>query len=170
MPNSIESKIHSILLDIDPGFRDYEDQSIIIAEASANYRVAHKFNVKEASKQIEEADIIDCLLQAMTVLSENSASKVVIACDNIVEDGELDYESVLKNVRTSSDKDFSMDEDNKNFGMNTIISDDDLDVFFSNDDDVDDMFKIEDVYEERHPSDLYEVPGYGQHRTDWRVR
>lgn len=150
----IEIKIHNILLDIDPTNHDYEEQSVIVAEATAAY--AQKKAVRKASKddsRMEEAEIIDCILQAMS----DSSNDLRYACAEYTcnNDGEIDYEDVLKSLRFSS----------KDFGDMNIINENDIDIFFP-EDKKGSNFAIEDVCDEVHDSSLYEVSGHGKHRSD----
>jgi hypothetical protein len=160
--SSIESEIHHILLDIDPSLhKDYEEQSVIIAEASANYRFATKNSPIRISSKINsnnEALIIDCLLQAMNSYINIDPPKYAYAA-NCAEcsDEELDYETVLKNIRFSGKEDMS------------IINDDDLDTFLENSKDDSSLFDIKDIWDDQRPnSELYSAQK--KHRSDSQAR
>ena len=155
----IETKIHNILLDIDHTNHDYEDQAVIIAEATGIYM--QRKSARTASKidpRMEESEIIDCILQAMTDSSNNEVKYASIDLDSS-DDGEINYEDVLKSLRFCS----------KGFGDMDILNEDDVDVFFPKESDSE-LFVTEDVYNEVHDPDLYEVPGFGKHRSDSIIR
>ena len=162
MLNSIESKIHNILLDIDPSLHaDYEEQAIIVAEASANYRIiTSKKSVKKASKHLnDEALMIDSILQTMNMLVGNNTHKYSYASSPILDDGEIDYETVLRNLRFSS-QDFDM-----------IANDDDLDSFLENRESDTSLFDIQDIFDDERPnSELYSLPKQKKHRSDSQSR
>lgn len=163
MLNSIEEKIHHILLDIDPSLhKDYEEQSVIVAEASANYRfAANKIQVKTSSKsnvtKNDEALMIDCLLQAMNSFISSDAPKYSYANYNYNSDDELDYETVLSNLRFSGDM--------------SMINDSDLDTFLENSNNNSSLFEIKDIFDDERPnSDLYQWLGHKNHRSDSLAR
>lgn len=164
MSNSIEARIHNILLDIDPFLEgEYEEQSIIVAEAAANYRLAQPekktcvASVNEIPK-IEEAIMIDSLLQAMnSVIEHDNAKYASTDFVNYEADGEVDYESVLRNLRFC----------NKDFGDMDIIGND-IDAFLENDREDDGLFDIKDCFDDdRENSLLYKIDGKRKnHRSD----
>lgn len=159
MSQSIEAKIHNILLDIDPSLHDeYEDQSIVIAEAAANYRLSQKTEgIKTASKKeqasAEEALVIDCLLQAMNTLMEHNTRTARYALADVSIDGdEVDYETILRTVRFAT----------KDFGNMDILNDDDMSSFLENGE-RDVLFGIEDIFDDEHDPELF---GSKKHRSD----
>lgn len=155
MLDTIEAKIHSILLDIDPANNDYEEQSVIVAEATANYRLAEKSsNMRKAAKE-EEAEIIDCILKAINNHAEPDGIKYSFANDRSldVEDSRYDFYSAMRKLRISTDK--------------NIINDSDLDIFFDSDEDKDNLlFDITDGCD-RHNSDVFSPSGRKKHRSDF---
>ena len=160
MLNSIESKIHDILLDIDPSLhKDYEEQAIVVAESTANYRIAtSKQNIRKSSVSNDEAIMIDCILQAMDTMVKTHVPKYSYASYFVQSDEELDYETVLRNLRFSS-----QDID--------VMNDDDLNSFLENQEDSDPYFKIADIFDDQRPnSELYQSKGQKKHRSDSQAR
>jgi hypothetical protein len=162
MLNSIEEKIHHILLDIDPSLqKDYDEQSIIVAEASANYRFAvNKFKIKTSSKlnaKNDEVLMIDSILQAMNSFISTETPKYTYSSYDYNSAEELDYETVLQNLRFSSDM--------------QIINDSDLDSFLENREDNGSIFEIKDIYDDERPnSELYQWLDHKKHRSDSLAR
>ena len=167
---TIESELHDVLLDIAPDMHDYDEQAIIVAEASIIFeRVAAKAN-KTASRRadaakVHEAHRMDALLQAMGRLADwsdpdDNTSATMDAYG-------LEPEQIVHRASQSSSHRYST----KGFGANMDIVGDDLDIFMGQklDGNEVDEYSIDDG-EERHSPSLYEVPGLGRHRSDSRAR
>ena len=165
---TIESELHDVLLDIAPDMHDYDEQAMIVAEASMIFeRVAAKSS-KTASRhtnaaKVHEARMMDALLQAMGRLASWNDVEETVTLDAYG----LEPEQVVFRASHSSSRRYC----NKGFGANMDIVGDDLDIFMNPNiegHEADD-YSIDDG-EERHSPSLYEVPGMGRHRSDSRAR
>lgn len=165
---TIESELHDVLLDIAPDMHDYDEQAMIVAEASMIFeRVAAKAS-RSASRRadaakVHEARIMDALLQAMGRLADWSDD----SGDETLDAYGLDAEQIVHRASHT----FSNRLATKGFGANMDIIGDDLDIFLepnfeghSADD-----YTLNDS-EERHSPSIYNVPGLGRHRSDSRAR
>jgi hypothetical protein len=162
MSNSIESQIHRIILDIDPSLqKEYEEQAIIVAEASANYRLSTKTRsnrVASTQSKNEEALMIDSILGAMNTMIESDTTRVAYTGSYIdCSDGDLNYETILKNMRFSS----------KDFDDMSILNDGDFNSFLENQKKDNLVYSIEDIFENERPnSQLYVTKKNKKHHTD----
>lgn len=176
MPRTIESELHEALLDlVAEGTHDYEEQSLIVAEASDIYRrtaaapgqrrpgTQHKARL---AANLHEARMMDALLQSLGHLSDWSREDATVTASTegklYVQGTNLSASQIVSRIASAPTRGFGA-----GFGAGMdILNDDDVDVFLgnpkghkANDYDIDDDVEI-------HHPELYRTPGIGRHRSD----
>jgi hypothetical protein len=171
--SNIEQELHSLLLELAPNCYNHRDQSLIIAEATANFykieRLANK--TSNNKKDLKESRMIEAVLEAINVVSDNVQD---YDDEDIIHGEYMSPEQIIhkaskmkpRNISTPFNTKYS-----KPFGDMVMLNDDDLDPFFFNDTETQtaEHYLIDDTFP-THPIDVHFNPSLGRHKSDSQNR
>ncbi len=166
--SQIEKELHEVLLEIAPDSHDYDEQAIIVAEASEIYRCAaakasaRKARASKDEEKIHEARMMDALLQAighMANWTDEDGDET-----SVIDGAGLDPDQIVHRASTRAP---SYRYSTKGFGSNfDILDESDLDYFLNP---VGGEGERKDFFDDSIPThrpDLFTTPGRGRHRSD----
>lgn len=154
----IESELHEVLSEIAPDLIEQEEQSLIIAEATALYNEALTIRMADSNRHTPEQHHRNCLLDSVLNAMEKMAKAEIEQNGEVVLNNRCaDISLVSLGIRLSGA-----------MGDMAILEDDDFDNLFKDDNDLDDnLWNISDIYDdELFRNELYNNPKQPRHRTD----
>ena len=144
---TIETELHDMLLDVASDIHEFDEQAMIVAEATAQYREAEARGLGSrtassavAPAQAHKSRLLDAVLVAMESFAQADGVQTRIATSTIVDVDDDDFggTTTLKSlgIRLSG-----------TIGDMTVLDDEDFENLFNKEDaDDDGLWEIEDIY------------------------